>query len=165
MQGGSWQRKMGYVYVNGQWVPLSSNVIYMEGYEAVPLIAARNSENRVGCVKHSDHLYIWAVGSLFEPGWGRFITANPIDLTPFTQIRVLWRSGGHQISSNLSRVLVLRPSALGVIREFRRENVFGWREDGFDISDLTGSYHVAVDNYVSGNNNQAHLWVKQIYLV
>src|SRR5690606_7622787 len=124
MQGGSWQKKMGYVYVNGQWVPLSSNVIYMEGYEAVPLVIERNSTSRVICEKRSDHLYMWAVGSLFEGGRGRFRTANPIDLTPFTQIRVLWRSSGHQTSSNDSRLLVLDPASRAVRRQFIRERVF-----------------------------------------
>jgi len=165
MQGGSWQRKMGYVYVNGQWVPLSSGVIYMEGYEAVPLATERNSSSRVHCVKHSDHLYISAVGSLFESGWGRFRTANPIDLTPFTQIRVLWKSDGHRTSSNRSELLVMHPSSGSVIRSFIRQSVFDWREDGLNISDLTGSYRVAVANYISGNNNKAYLWVRQIYLV
>jgi len=165
MQGGSWQRKMGYVYVNGRWVPLSGNVIYMEGYEAVPLIAERSSTTRVVVEKRSDHLYTSAVGALFEDGVGSFRTANPIDLTPFTQIRVLWRSGGHQTSSNLSILWVLHPSSLKSIRYFVRRSVFDWREDGLDVSDLTGSYHISVDNHVSGNNNRAELWVRQIYLV
>jgi len=166
MQGGSWQRKMGYVYVNGQWVPLSSGIIYMEGYEAVPLIATRNSEVRVICEKRSDHLYIWVVGSLFEGGRGRFRTADPIDLTPFTQIRVLWRSGGDQTVWNDSRLLVMDPASGVVVREFSPEEiVFDWREDVLDISDLTGSYYVFVQKYISGNNRQGYLWVRQIYLV
>jgi len=165
MQDGSWQRKMGYVYVNGQWVPLSSGVIYMEGYEAIPLIVERNSTIRVICEKRSDHLYMEAVGSLFEGGMGRFRTATPIDLTPFAQLKVLWRSDGQPTSENDSRLLVLDPISRVVIREFLRENVFDWREDELDISDLTGSYYVAVENYISGNNNRAYLWVRQIYLV
>jgi len=162
MQGGSWQRKMGYVYVNGQWVPLSSNAIYMEGYEAVPLIIFRNSTGRVICERRSDHLYVWAVGSLFEGGRGEFRTANPIDLTPFTQLRVLWRSSGHRTVWNNLWVM---DSAYRSVRRFLREGVFDWREDWIDISDLTGSYNVAVGNAISGNNNQAELRVRQIYLV
>ena len=165
MQGGSWQQKMGYVYVNGRWVPLSGNVIYMEGYEAVRLIVERNSTSRVVCERRSDHLYMWAVGSLLKSGKGGFRTSSPIDLTPFTQIRVFWRSTGHRTSNNESRLLVQNSSATSLIRRFVREGVFDWREDRLDISDLRGLHHIAVENYIWGNNNQAELWVRQIYLV
>jgi len=161
MQGGSWQRKMGYVYVNGQWVPLSSGVIYMEGYEAVPLSGyamGSGSYARRGPTA----LEMFAVAPLIAWNLSWFTTVNLIDLTPYSQVRIRWMNAGYDHSSNRSLLRVLNSNFV-IIRELTRTGAFDWREDSLNISDLTGPYYLRVQ--VNASTVNSHLFVSQWYLV
>lgn len=162
MQGGSWQRKMGYVYVNGQWVPLSSGlIIYMEGYEAVPL-SSRTAGGSGYTRRDPTALVMYAVAGLLVGTGSEFETVTPIDLTPYSQIRVRWRNAGDDHSSNTSLLRVLNSSFV-IIRELTRTGAFDWREDSLNISDLTGPHYLRVR--ANADSGTSHLFVSQWYLV
>ena len=167
MQGGSWQRKMGYVYVNGQWVPLSAPIdgfiIYFEGYEAVSLTDdARNGYARRGPTA----LEMFASGNQYVGAFANFTTVNAIDITHYSQIRVRWRSAGENYSSIYSYLDLLRADGPAVVRRVQRTMRFDWQEYFMNISDLRGPYRIRVEARVlSPVESSTHLFVSQLYLV
>lgn len=158
------ENKVGYVRVNGEWVPFIQYdlTIYDNGLMEVPI---SNAGGQGAIEFNSDHIYLSNYGST---GSGRSVaTDNPLDITDYHKLKVLWSTQGSSPGATLGiqEVRIYPTSLTRDLTAYTRDNTSSSvvREAELDISGFRGDFYINVTSWSGsgiGNMKIYKIWLE-----
>jgi len=162
---GAWQnQKMGYVYVNGVWVPLMEykKWIYEAGTEHMPLIVGFTSYQSIDFIKEDSYLNIYHFRS---PGTAYFSVENKVDVTDYSKAFIEWSSELEGDSFLIfSNDIGIAPNRLDAVARLDMYEGFGKTISSLDISDLKGEFYISAGIRISATLKGLSLYIYNIWL-